>query len=237
MRISSVIGLYFSPTGTTRTLVTAAAEQAAQTLGVPCRLISLNIPAERETEFHFSADTLVIVGAPTYAGRLPNKISPVRLRSDARMKRTSLRCAALPPKPQNAFRRTRSFSPLPCRATQTAAIMSRPVRAGSPRNFLSLHRRPTLKNATAAAAVRHYARWARSAAKIRLLFPVSASSARPAFSAARGAQNFSTMNSFSPMRACLSRSLPGYIRKTSFICKKRAEPCGSRFRSFFIFGP
>lgn len=76
MRISSVIGLYFSPTGTTRTLVTAAAEQAAQTLGVPCRLISLNTPAERETEFHFSADTLVIVGAPTYAGRLPNKISP-----------------------------------------------------------------------------------------------------------------------------------------------------------------
>ena len=38
MRISSVIGLYFSPTGTTRTLVTAAAEQAAQTLGVPFRL-------------------------------------------------------------------------------------------------------------------------------------------------------------------------------------------------------
>ena len=76
MRISSVIGLYFSPTGTTRTLVIAAAEQAAQTLGVPCRLISLNTPAERETEFHFSADTLVIVGAPTYAGRLPNKISP-----------------------------------------------------------------------------------------------------------------------------------------------------------------
>ena len=76
MRISSVIGLYFSPTGTTRTLVTAAAEQAAQTLGVPFRLISLNTPAERETIFHFSADTLVIVGAPTYAGRLPNKISP-----------------------------------------------------------------------------------------------------------------------------------------------------------------
>ena len=76
MRISSVIGLYFSPTGTTRTLVTAAAEQAAQTLGVPFRLISLNTPAERETVFHFSADTLVIVGAPTYAGRLPNKISP-----------------------------------------------------------------------------------------------------------------------------------------------------------------
>ena len=74
MRISSVIGLYFSPTGTTRTLVTAAAEQAAQTLGVPFRLISLNTPAERETVFHFSADTLVIVGAPTYAGRLPNKI-------------------------------------------------------------------------------------------------------------------------------------------------------------------
>lgn len=76
MLIRSVAGLYFSPTGTTRTLVTAAAEQAADTLGVPCRLISLNTPAERENVFDFSADTLVIVGAPTYAGRLPNKISP-----------------------------------------------------------------------------------------------------------------------------------------------------------------
>lgn len=76
MLIKSVVGLYFSPAGTTRTLVTAAAEQAAETLGVPCRLISLNTPAERENAFDFSADTLVIVGAPTYAGRLPNKISP-----------------------------------------------------------------------------------------------------------------------------------------------------------------
>ena len=167
MRISSVIGLYFSPTGTTRTLVTAAAEQAAQTLGVPFRLISLNTPAERETAFHFSADTLVIVGAPTHAGRLPNKISPdlrrilhgsgspavalvtygnrayenalaelFRVLTDGGMKpaagavcvcqhsiaralaagrpnaeRTAPRCAALLPRPQNAFRRTRSFSP------------------------------------------------------------------------------------------------------------------------------
>lgn len=274
MRISSVIGLYFSPTGTTRTLVTAAAEQAAQTLGVPFRLISLNTPAERETVFHFSADTLVIVGAPTYAGRLPNKISPdlrrilhgsgspavalvtygnrayenalaelFRVLTDggmkpaARMQRTAPRCAALLPRPQNAFRRTRSFSPLPCRATQTAAIISRPARAGSPRNFSSLHRRPILKNATAAAAARHFVRWARSAAKIRLLFPVSASSARPASSAARGGQNFSTTNSFCPMRACLNRSLPGYIRKTSFICKKRAKPASAWFRSSFIFGP
>ena len=52
MRISSVIGLYFSP-GTTRTLVTAAAEQAAQTLGVPCRLISLNTPADVKQNFTF----------------------------------------------------------------------------------------------------------------------------------------------------------------------------------------
>ena len=191
MRISSVIGLYFSPTGTTRTLVTAAAEQAAQTLGVPFRLISLNTPAERETVFHFSADTLVIVGAPTYAGRLPNKISPdlrrilhgsgspavalvtygnrayenalaelFRVLTDGGMKpaagavcvcQHSIARALAVGRPNEEdcaeVRRfaasaaelhsgpTKSFSPLPCRATQTAAIMSRPVRAGSPRNF------------------------------------------------------------------------------------------------------
>lgn len=76
MKITEVCGIYFSPAGTTRTVVAAAAQQAAETLGVPCRLVSLNLPGERENALDFPAETLVIVGAPTYAGRLPNKISP-----------------------------------------------------------------------------------------------------------------------------------------------------------------
>lgn len=76
MKITEVCGVYFSPAGTTRTVVAAAAEAAAETLGVPVRLVSLNLPAAREKALDFPAETLVFVGAPTYAGRLPNKISP-----------------------------------------------------------------------------------------------------------------------------------------------------------------
>lgn len=76
MKITEVCGVYFSPAGTTRTVVAAAAEAAAEALGVPVRLVSLNLPAAREKALDFPAETLVFVGAPTYAGRLPNKISP-----------------------------------------------------------------------------------------------------------------------------------------------------------------
>ncbi len=276
MRISSVIGLYFSPTGTTRTLVTAAAEQAAQTLGVPFRLISLNTPAERETAFHFSADTLVIVGAPTYAGRLPNKISPdlrrilhgsgspavalvtygnrayenalaelFRVLTDGGMKpaagavcvcQHSIARALAAGRPNAEGlrrgaplccqgRRThsegRDRSPLPCRATQTAAIISRPARAGSPRNFSSLHRRPILKKMRRLRPLHGTLsdgldQQRRSVCCFRYLHQVPGLHPR----LPEGVQNFSTTNSFCPMRACLNRSLPGYIRKTSFICKK-----------------
>lgn len=76
MKITEVCGVYFSPAGTTRTVVAAAAEAAAEALGVPVRLVSLNLPVAREKALDFPAETLVFVGAPTYAGRLPNKISP-----------------------------------------------------------------------------------------------------------------------------------------------------------------
>lgn len=76
MHIQHVYAIYFSPTGNTKRLVCACAAEAARLFQVPCRALSLDLPAEREAVRTFSAGDLVIVGAPTYAGKLPNKILP-----------------------------------------------------------------------------------------------------------------------------------------------------------------
>ncbi|WP_308592045.1 hypothetical protein [uncultured Megasphaera sp.] len=76
MHIQHVYAVYFSPTGNTKRLVCACAAEAARLFQVPCRALSLDLPAEREAVRTFSAGDLVIVGAPTYAGKLPNKILP-----------------------------------------------------------------------------------------------------------------------------------------------------------------
>ena len=76
MDIKKVAGVYFSPAGSTKTVVETAAEELARELGVPCRYISLNTPSERAQEYTFAADELVVFGCPVYAGRLPNKIAP-----------------------------------------------------------------------------------------------------------------------------------------------------------------
>lgn len=76
MNIQHVYAVYFSPTGNTKRLVCQAASEAARLFQVPCRAISLNLPKDREMVHTFSAGDLVIVGGPTYAGKLPNKILP-----------------------------------------------------------------------------------------------------------------------------------------------------------------
>ena len=80
MEIKSVAGVYFSPAGSTKTVVQTAADELARTLGVPHRYISLNVPSERAQDYQFAPDELVVFGCPVYAGRLPNKISPDFLR-------------------------------------------------------------------------------------------------------------------------------------------------------------
>ena len=47
MSIQTITGIYFSPTGGTKKLVTAAAERLGEALGAPVRLLSLNTPAMR----------------------------------------------------------------------------------------------------------------------------------------------------------------------------------------------
>ena len=76
MKIEKVWALCFSPTGTTDKVVTTLAEELASKLTVPMERIGFTRPAERTVEHSFGAGDLVVVGSPTYAGKLPNKILP-----------------------------------------------------------------------------------------------------------------------------------------------------------------
>ncbi len=197
MRISTVIGLYFrSDRNHTHTRHPPLRSRLLNAR-CPLRLISLNTPAERETEFHFSADTLChrrrtdsmqagsrtkdfarpaphpawLAALPagrdsvTYRQPQPNEKRacravpcadrrwheaaagavcglpalfhrPLLFRSDARMKRTCAEVAALPPKPQNAFRLTNRSHP-PCRPGDAGQqlIMVPTGTSGQPANF------------------------------------------------------------------------------------------------------
>lgn len=277
MRISSVIGLYFSPTGTTRTLVTAAAEQAAQTLGVPCRLISLNTPAERETEFHFSADTLVIVGAPTYAGRLPNKISPdlrrilhssgspavalvtygnrayenalaelFRVLTDGGMKPAAgavcvcqhsiARALAVGRPNEEDCAEVRRFAAEVAERIQADEIVLSPAvpgdadssyyvptgTSGKPAKFLkSAPSRPDPKNATAAAAARHYARWGSTAAKDPSIVSGICIKCQACILGCRGAQKFFDDEQFLSHARMLEQKFAGIHKENEFYLVKK----------------
>ena len=76
MQIREIHSLYFSPTGGTAKYARAMAEGAAEALACPAEISSFTLPREREEVRHFSSDELLIIGSPTYAGKLPNKILP-----------------------------------------------------------------------------------------------------------------------------------------------------------------
>lgn len=76
MRITRVRAVYFSPAGSTRLVATKLAGILADMLDVPLEERGITLPSAREGLNEFSSDELVVVGSPTYAGRLPNKILP-----------------------------------------------------------------------------------------------------------------------------------------------------------------
>ena len=76
MRIREIHSLYFSPTGGTAKYAKAMAAGAAEALACPAEVSSFTLPREREEERHFSSEELLIIGSPTYAGKLPNKMLP-----------------------------------------------------------------------------------------------------------------------------------------------------------------
>ena len=76
MDIKTVWGVYFSATGTTKKVVTTLAKKAAKELGAEYKEFAFDAPATRKAEKAFTADDLVVLGVPVYAGRVPNLIMP-----------------------------------------------------------------------------------------------------------------------------------------------------------------
>ena len=75
MRLNRIFSVSFSPTGTTHRLVRLLAETIAREGQIPWEDLPYTAPRERKA-YAFLPGDLVIVGSPTYAGRLPNKIMP-----------------------------------------------------------------------------------------------------------------------------------------------------------------
>lgn len=76
MEIRRVCALYFSATGNTEKVVSTVAETLAEKWAVPLERFSFTKPDERDKDYGFTELDFVVVGAPTYAGKLPNKILP-----------------------------------------------------------------------------------------------------------------------------------------------------------------
>lgn len=76
MKIEKVWALCYSATGTTERTVKTLAEELAAKLERPMEQLSFTKPMERTREYYFQETDLVVVGSPTYAGKLPNKIMP-----------------------------------------------------------------------------------------------------------------------------------------------------------------
>ncbi len=73
MNIQTVTCIYFSPTGTTKTI----AEHMARGIGAEnIKMVDVTLRSDRKKSTSFSKDDLVILAAPVYYGRLPEEIAP-----------------------------------------------------------------------------------------------------------------------------------------------------------------
>lgn len=68
--------LYFSATGNTKKITMHAANALAEQLGRDVIEIDVTCPSARDKKYCFTKEDVLVVGAPTYAGKLPNKILP-----------------------------------------------------------------------------------------------------------------------------------------------------------------
>lgn len=76
MEIQKVWAVYWSPTGGCRRVVETVAGAAAARLGVAWESVDITLPAKCEQVYSFTEKDLVVVGTPTYAGKVPNKLLP-----------------------------------------------------------------------------------------------------------------------------------------------------------------
>ena len=72
MQAKKIWAMYWSATGTTKTVVTAVAGKMADRLGLPLEEYDFTLPAERQGAPEFGPEDVVVFGTPTYAGRVPN---------------------------------------------------------------------------------------------------------------------------------------------------------------------
>jgi ferredoxin/flavodoxin len=65
--------MYFSPTGTTKKVVRTFGEELAKNIGCnDIEEIDFTLKKNREKEYVFSENDMVVLGVPVYAGRVPN---------------------------------------------------------------------------------------------------------------------------------------------------------------------
>lgn len=76
MNLKKVNTIYFSPTGGTEKIVRLVAGNLADRLGLQQNFYDFTKPENRQNEYHFEKDELLVMASPVYAGRLPNKLMP-----------------------------------------------------------------------------------------------------------------------------------------------------------------
>jgi NAD-dependent dihydropyrimidine dehydrogenase PreA subunit/NAD(P)H-dependent FMN reductase len=72
MVFKKVWALYFSPTGTTRKIVTEIAAVIAKSFKTPLEIFDFTLPSVRGLPPVILSSDFVVVGVPVYAGRVPN---------------------------------------------------------------------------------------------------------------------------------------------------------------------
>ena len=76
MKIEKIWAVSYSAVGSTDRVVRTIAQNLAQKLGLPWETLPFTRISEREKEYSFTENDLVVMGTPTYAGKMPNKLLP-----------------------------------------------------------------------------------------------------------------------------------------------------------------
>lgn len=76
MKVDRIYGAFFSGTDTTKKTVTHIAKRLAGDLILPLEIRDFTLPQDRKEPLVFEASSLVILGMPTIAGRVPNLLLP-----------------------------------------------------------------------------------------------------------------------------------------------------------------
>ncbi len=71
MEIRSIAAVVFSPTGSTKEIVSQLAAQLSSALSLPWELLDVTSYEERTRSASFDAEDLVLFGIPVYGGRVP----------------------------------------------------------------------------------------------------------------------------------------------------------------------